>query len=142
MSTRSIIGFDNGDGTLDAVYCHYDGYPEYMYPTITTLLDTKGSEYLKLMIVRAQLEGGIRQLTPTGVETFGTNDTSWSYTREEIHNGDVGFCECVYIVDQSGRIVEFHGTETHVASMNTLFASAKGSAQGHDGARIVVKTIT
>ena len=28
MSTRSHIGIENEDGTIDFVYCHFDGYPE------------------------------------------------------------------------------------------------------------------
>jgi hypothetical protein len=27
MSTRSNIGIVNKDGTVDLIYCHYDGYP-------------------------------------------------------------------------------------------------------------------
>ena len=29
MSTRSYIGILNSDNSVDYVYCHYDGYPEY-----------------------------------------------------------------------------------------------------------------
>ena len=29
MSTRSHIGIWNEDGSLDAIYCHWDGYPSY-----------------------------------------------------------------------------------------------------------------
>ena len=29
MSTRSAIGMKRPDGTIRAVYCHYDGYPSY-----------------------------------------------------------------------------------------------------------------
>lgn len=29
MSTRSNIGVRNLDGTVEYIYCHYDGYPEY-----------------------------------------------------------------------------------------------------------------
>lgn len=29
MSTRSHIGIWNEDGTLDVIYCHWDGYPSY-----------------------------------------------------------------------------------------------------------------
>lgn len=29
MSTRSRIGILNQDGTVESVYCHQDGYPEY-----------------------------------------------------------------------------------------------------------------
>lgn len=28
MSTRSNIGVRNTDGTIDYIYCHFDGYPE------------------------------------------------------------------------------------------------------------------
>lgn len=28
MSTRSYIGTRNTDGTVDHIYCHFDGYPE------------------------------------------------------------------------------------------------------------------
>jgi hypothetical protein len=29
MATRSHIGLRNLDGTVDYIYCHYDGYPHY-----------------------------------------------------------------------------------------------------------------
>jgi hypothetical protein len=29
MATRSHIGVRNTDGTVDYIYCHWDGYPEY-----------------------------------------------------------------------------------------------------------------
>ena len=29
MSTRSYIGIRNTDGTVDYIYCHFDGYPEH-----------------------------------------------------------------------------------------------------------------
>lgn len=28
MSTRSMIGMQNEDGSVTAIYCHFDGYPE------------------------------------------------------------------------------------------------------------------
>lgn len=28
MSTRSRIAFDFGNGNVDSIYCHYDGYPD------------------------------------------------------------------------------------------------------------------
>ena len=30
MSTRSLIGMEQSDGTIRYVYCHFDGYPEYV----------------------------------------------------------------------------------------------------------------
>jgi hypothetical protein len=29
MATRSHIGVRNTDGTIDYIYCHYDGYPQH-----------------------------------------------------------------------------------------------------------------
>lgn len=29
MGTRSMIGVRNENGTIDAIYCHWDGYPEH-----------------------------------------------------------------------------------------------------------------
>ncbi len=29
MSTRSLIGIVNEDGSCQTIYCHWDGYPEY-----------------------------------------------------------------------------------------------------------------
>lgn len=29
MSTRSSIAIENSDGTIEAIYCHWDGYPSF-----------------------------------------------------------------------------------------------------------------
>ena len=29
MATRSRIGIENEDGTIECIYCHWDGYPEH-----------------------------------------------------------------------------------------------------------------
>jgi len=34
MSTRSLIGIENPDGTIEAIYCHFDGYPENHGPIL------------------------------------------------------------------------------------------------------------
>ena len=34
MSTRSMIAFENSDGSIDAIYCHWDGYPEGVGQTL------------------------------------------------------------------------------------------------------------
>jgi hypothetical protein len=34
MSTRSNIGVRNTDGTIDYIYCHFDGYPEGVGATL------------------------------------------------------------------------------------------------------------
>lgn len=39
MGTRSLIGLDNGDGTITSVYCHWDGYPEGVGATLLRAYD-------------------------------------------------------------------------------------------------------
>lgn len=34
MSTHSMIGRENPDGTVDAIYCHFDGYPRHHVPLL------------------------------------------------------------------------------------------------------------
>lgn len=36
MATRSLIARQNDDGTVTAIYCHYDGYPEGVGRTLYT----------------------------------------------------------------------------------------------------------
>lgn len=41
MSTRSMIGKENEDGTIRAIYCHYDGYPEGVGQTLADFYTDK-----------------------------------------------------------------------------------------------------
>ena len=34
MSTRSFIAVENVNGTFEAIYCHWDGYPENQMPIL------------------------------------------------------------------------------------------------------------
>ena len=34
MATRSAIGYRKLDGSVRAVYCHWDGYPEHQLPIL------------------------------------------------------------------------------------------------------------
>ena len=38
MSTRSLIGYEKEDGTIEFVYCHCDGYPEHQHHYLINLL--------------------------------------------------------------------------------------------------------
>lgn len=58
MSTRSNIGIINKDGTVEVVYCHWDGYPSY---NGTLLLNHYNSEE---MVRRLISLGDISQLRP------------------------------------------------------------------------------
>ena len=53
MSTRSFIARKRDDGEYEAVYCHHDGYPEHMKPTLTKCFDTP--EKVEALIARGDL---------------------------------------------------------------------------------------
>jgi hypothetical protein len=40
MATRSNIGKLNPDGTITAIYCHWDGHPDYQLPILENHYDT------------------------------------------------------------------------------------------------------
>jgi hypothetical protein len=50
MATRSMIGKQQEDGTIKAIYCHYDGYPEGVGQTLADYYQTsdKVDELLNL----------------------------------------------------------------------------------------------
>ena len=41
MATRSMIGIENSDGTIEAIYCHCDGAPEDKGPVLTAFYDSE-----------------------------------------------------------------------------------------------------
>lgn len=50
MATRSFVGIENEDGTIEAVYVHYDGYPSARAPILLKGYNTekKLRRFLKL----------------------------------------------------------------------------------------------
>lgn len=45
MSTRSAIGFISDAGTFEAIYCHYDGYPEHVGKILVEHYNNMGSAF-------------------------------------------------------------------------------------------------
>lgn len=41
MATRSNIGIKNSDGSIEMIYCHWDGYPEHQLPILTGHYNTE-----------------------------------------------------------------------------------------------------
>jgi hypothetical protein len=59
MSTRSNIGIRETDGTVKTIYCHWDGYPQYVGRLLLTYYTTEQD-------VRGLLDlGDISELKPT-----------------------------------------------------------------------------
>lgn len=41
MATRSNIGIKNTDGSIEMIYCHWDGYPSHHLPILTGHYNTE-----------------------------------------------------------------------------------------------------
>lgn len=113
MATRSNIGAKQADGTIKAIYCHWDGYPE----GVGALL---AEHYTNPAKVEALLNlGGIPNLAPNidSIETFASrgetdteariyaNEAEW---REEAGNSDIEF---LYLFEET-----YTGQQTDIAS--------------------------
>ncbi len=115
MSTRSCIGFITGPATIQAVYCHYDGYPSYMVPEIIKYIRRHGVTTFKEEILRAQKEGGMRTFSQDGIETYNnSDDEGWDYTTRDgsfnPKSSESMFDYC-YLVGDSGEIEAFYDDE-------------------------------
>lgn len=53
MGTRAYIGLKEDDGTVNAVYCGHDGYPEHTFETLVAHYNSK--EKANALIARGQL---------------------------------------------------------------------------------------
>ncbi len=124
MATRSTIGYVKANGTVNAVYCNWDGYPEKMVPAIESFIAMRGVRKFMAEVRRAQKQGGVRSMHAYAVETYGdhrgevSKPSEVSYTRDEIENGR--FEEYCYLVDsRSGEITEYrdHNGNTTVEAM-------------------------
>lgn len=47
MSTRSVVGYERENGTVEGTYVHWDGYPEHMIPALTKRFEEIGFEGMK-----------------------------------------------------------------------------------------------
>ena len=69
MGTRSNVYVETEPGEYLGTYCHYDGYPSHMFPTLTRM----DREKLHGHILIAMTRGGFRILD--GPETEYIDDT-------------------------------------------------------------------
>lgn len=62
MSTRSMIGIRNHGGTIEAIYCHYDGYPDGVG---RTLIEHYGNlERARALVAMGDLSAVAENLEP------------------------------------------------------------------------------
>jgi hypothetical protein len=84
MATRSTVGYEDADGGYVGVYCHYDGYPDYMGPILHAMLHAD----VVVMVSRALQGGGLRCVNEDGTyEIFNDKgyaaETTWPCCPEE-----------------------------------------------------------
>lgn len=64
MGTRSNVYVETEPGTYIGTYCHYDGYPSHMFPTLAAI----NKDVLLTHILLAAPQGGLRILKTHGTE--------------------------------------------------------------------------
>ena len=62
MSTRSTIGYETQDGGYVGGYCHFDGYPKNIGPSLHEMLHAD----VVIMVEEALRNGGMRCLNGPG----------------------------------------------------------------------------
>ena len=113
MATRSTIGYETQDGNYVGVYCHYDGYPEHMGPTLSAMLHAD----VVIMVSRGLASGGIRSIfSPDdegrhrGYELFNERprdpDVAWPRLPEEYAYRKLWDGRLEYI-DSTGNVYEW-----------------------------------
>mgnify|MGYP003340256502 CR=1 FL=1 len=81
MATRSYIGLRNTDGTVDYIYCHYDGYPRGVGETLTKHYTTY--DKVKALIALGDLSALGNEIG----EKQDFNDLDWKPEPEEKTTG-------------------------------------------------------
>jgi hypothetical protein len=94
MATRSTIGILNSDGTVEAVYCHWDGYPEHNGKILVENYTTE-SKVRELISM-----GGISSLGP---DIDAAHTTFYKRDRGEMGAVPQGFANLTEFVENFGE---------------------------------------
>ena len=68
MATRSRIAIENEDGTVDSIYCHWDGYPSHNGKILKEHYSDRAK--LKQLIELGSISSLGSKIEPTGEHTF------------------------------------------------------------------------
>jgi len=68
MATRSNIGIVNEDGSITGIYCHYDGYPEYVGKML--LNHYTDVDWIHMLMDLGDLSILSENMNPTGPHSF------------------------------------------------------------------------
>ena len=98
MGTRSNVYVETEPGTYIGTYCHYDGYPSHMCPTLALIDNDK----LAAQILIAAPQGGFRVIHATNATEY-LGDHTYSCLLENPQMEDLG-PDYVYIKCLDGRV--------------------------------------
>ena len=104
MATRSNIYVETRPGTYLGTYCHYDGYPSHVFPTLLAM----SKDELLGHILMSMARGGIRIIEGQGATEYlddtscdpvvmtnpSTSDWGAEYVYIKCYNGDVKWRDC------------------------------------------------
>lgn len=105
MATRSLIGIVKEDKTVQVIYCHWDGYPEYV--GLQLMFNYNSTEAVEKLIAlgdRSSLTGA-----PDYENTYASKDGSpvkvWTYdSMQKFYEADKSGTEFVYIYDNQWTV--------------------------------------
>lgn len=84
MATPAYIGILNNDRTVEAIYCHYDGYPDHICPLLSNYYNTE--EAIRELIALGDLCCLEKRLKPGPGETHTASrpidDVTIAYARD------------------------------------------------------------
>lgn len=79
MSTRSYIGICNSDFSVDAIYCHYDGYINGVGQTLFDYYKTE--DVIRKLIALGDIRGLCEKIDE--IETFRSRGEDWESVKPE-----------------------------------------------------------
>ena len=97
MGTRSNVYVETEPGTYVGTYCHYDGYPSHMFPTLMAI----DNDLLLAHILIAAPQGGFRILSEGKTEYL--DDYSYPSMLSSPSQPDMG-PEYIYIKCYDGSV--------------------------------------
>jgi hypothetical protein len=82
MATRSTIGIKTEDGTIKAIYCHWDGYPDGVGAGLSQNYNSK--EQAEALIALGGFSSLMETLEETKSGAYGTeSDSARTFTGEQ-----------------------------------------------------------
>jgi hypothetical protein len=133
MATRSLIGMVKEDKSIEIIYCHWDGYPEYV--GLQLMLNYRDTETIQKLIAlgdRSTLTGS-PTIESTYAELQNQEIKPWIVTSfEEFKNADKAGADYVYIWNNEWQVfkADYDNNLIDIGTIESIkieFAALQGS---------------